>query len=329
MHRIHVAVLMGGTSSEREVSLSTGRQIAGALDPSKYTSVMLDTAGIANPRSQAPEPGSIEPLNLAPFGDPASPNRPDVAFLALHGRGGEDGSIQGLLELLGIPYTGSGVLASALAMDKAMAKVVLAAADIPVPRGIVLRHGASSISDAAAQVEAQVGLPCVVKPSREGSTIGCHIVRTSDAVAPAIADAFKHDSSILAEEFVEGTEITVGLLGNEDPEVLPTIEIIAEGGFYDYTAKYASGGSRHIIPARISARAEELAKRYARETHIALGCRGVSRVDMIVRGDDPVVLEANTIPGMTPTSLLPDAAAHAGIEFPALLDRLIRLAMGC
>lgn len=324
-----MAVLMGGTSSEREVSLSTGRQIAGALDPSKYTSVMLDTAGIANPRSEAPEPGSIEPLNLAPFGDPASPNRPDVAFLALHGRGGEDGSIQGLLDLLGIPYTGSGVLASALAMDKAMAKVVLRAAGIPVPGGLVLDQAVVDARSAAARVLADVDLPCVVKPSREGSTIGCHIVRTEEELAPAIADAYKHDRWVLAEEFIEGTEITVGLLGNDEPEVLPTIEIIAEGGFYDYTAKYASGGSRHIIPARISPRAEELARKYARETHRALGCRGVSRVDMIVRGDEPVVLEANTIPGMTPTSLLPDAASHAGIPFSELLDRMIRLAMEC
>ncbi len=216
----------------------------------------------------------------------------------------------------------------ALAMDKSMAKLVLLAEGIPVPREIRLTSGSNPLGgDLDTDIQSSFGYPVIVKPNSQGSTIGCTIVKGAQGLVAAIADAFKYDSTILVEQFVSGVEITVGLLGNEDPEALPLIEIKAKGGFYDYEAKYAPGGSSHIIPARISPLAESLARDYAIRSHRALQCRGMSRVDMMVNGDQPYVLEVNTIPGMTPTSLLPDAAKAAGIEFPELLDRLIGYAM--
>jgi len=353
--KMRIAVLMGGTSGERAISLSTGRQIMAALDPSKYAPVAVDTAALTSFPS-SPEAGSVrtasapmveakaaappatEPTqsHQEPAGldlqrwtsDAERGTRPDVAFIALHGRGGEDGAIQGLLDLLGIPYTGSGVLASALAMDKAMTKRLLRADGIPVPDDLLV--GAGDLGRDAvltAKVQERLRYPVVVKPNREGSTLGCSIARTPGELAPAIADALRFDPDVLVEAYLAGTEITAGLLGNRDPDILPLVEIVARGGFYDYEAKYAPGGSEHIIPARISDSAAALAREYAARTHCLLGCRGMSRVDMIVVGDQPYVLEINTIPGMTPTSLLPDAARAAGIGFSALLDRIIGYAV--
>lgn len=342
MARLNVAVLMGGTSREREISLSTGRQIIAALDPDRYHAIAVDPAAIGAPspaltgRAGAALPaaaaadagGALVPLSLGALADARGTARPDVAVLALHGRGGEDGTIQGLLDLLAIPYTGSGVLASALAMDKAMTKVVLAAAGIPVPGQIVA--DAAEAPDAAEidrQIRAGFGYPVIVKPNAEGSTIGCSRVQAAGELAAALDAALECDTRVLIEEYVDGVEITAGVLGNASPQVLPLIEIVTPEGFYDFQAKYAAGGSQHIIPARVSPLAAERARDYAARTHIALGCRGMSRTDMIVRGDQPVVLEVNTIPGMTPTSLLPDAARAAGISFTDLLDRLIGYAM--
>lgn len=335
MTKTRVAVLMGGTSGERAISLSTGSQIMAALDPSKYTTAAIDPVALSAPSiepvaPQPPAPTGEDLVRLrveawAPTAEGA--DRPEVVFIALHGRGGEDGTIQGMLELLGIPYTGSGVLASALAMDKAMTKRLLRADGIPVPADMVVtRSDLQRSGDLAEIVCDGIGYPAIVKPNREGSTIGCTIVREPEALHAAIEDALRHDTHALIEQFVGGVEITAGLLGNREPTVLPLIEIVARGGFYDYEAKYAPGGSEHLIPARVSERAAELARDYARRTHTLLGCRGMSRVDMIVVEDRPYVLEINTIPGMTPTSLLPDAAKAAGIGFPELLDRIIAFA---
>lgn len=299
---------MGGSSSERSISLSTGQQILSALDPERYDARALDPADLHGPDGL-----------LAQLADP-----PDVAFIALHGKGGEDGSVQGLLEVLGIPYTGSGVLASALAMDKSKTKRLLRSHGVPAPDEVLVhRCRRPAEAEVDAQIAAQFGYPVIVKPNQGGSTIGCRIVRSRPELAGALDEALEQDAVALVEPLLAGVEITAGVLGNEEPEVLPLIEIVPKGGFYDYEAKYAPGGSAHLIPARISARAEELARRYAATAHSALGCRGMSRVDMIVDGDSPVVLEVNTIPGMTPTSLLPDAARAAGIGFGELLDRLI------
>lgn len=326
MRKIRVAVLMGGISKEREISLSTGRQVLAALDKSKYTPEALDPASLSPGGTTPARSEELRPLDIAAWMHPDT--RPDVAFIALHGKGGEDGTIQGLLELVGIPYTGSGVLASALAMDKVMSKRLFRAAGLPVPEDIVV--GAGCLPDAdelVGEVGGKLGFPVVVKPSREGSTIGCTIVDTEHELWAAVQNALAYDHAVLVETFLKGVEITAGLLGNEDPEVLPLIEIVPRSGFYDYEAKYAPGGSVHIIPARISEAARLAACDYARRAHQALGCRGMSRVDMIVVGDQPWLLEVNTIPGMTPTSLLPEAARAAGIEFPALLDRIIQSAL--
>lgn len=349
MSRLRVAVLMGGSSAERAISLSTGRQIVAALDPSKYIAVALDAAALSGQTPDLPPAPPVSALKSAAVSDPAQSaqsaemdlapanfglmarpgtGRPDVVVIALHGRGGEDGTIQGALDLLGIPYTGSGVLASALAMDKAMTNAFLRGHGIPVPQDIVLRrHAKNSVETVRDHVESTFGWPAVVKPNAQGSTIGCAIVRDSADLAGAIDEAFRYDDTVLVEQFIPGTEITAGVLGNERPVALPLVEIDAKGGFYDYEAKYAPGGCVHIIPARISGLAAERARQYALACHTLIGCRGMSRTDMMVAGDEPCVLEINTIPGMTPTSLLPDAARAAGIGFSELLDRLIEYAL--
>lgn len=344
MTKLRVAVLMGGTSAERAISLSTGRQIVAALDPEKYIPMALDAASLSgktpelppgvpilalpNAAADTPRGTDLVPLGLSQIAERGAETRPDVVIIALHGKGGEDGTIQGMLELLGIPYTGSGVLASALAMDKSMTKRVLKAEGIPVPGEITLQRGRAfdhCVVDQA--IASSFGYPVIVKPNSQGSTIGCAIVNSGGELHQAIGEAFKYDSTILVEQFIRGIEITAGLLGNEEPEVLPLIEIEAKGGFYDYEAKYAPGGSSHIIPARISQLAAERARDYAVRSHKALQCAGMSRVDLMVAGHQPYVLEVNTIPGMTPTSLLPDAAKAAGISFQELLDRLIGYAL--
>jgi D-alanine-D-alanine ligase len=358
--RLKVAVLMGGSSSERPISLSTGRMIVKALDPARYTVTAIDTleigalgagSGAAAIEAQAPdgasagtsEPASegesargmaLQPVRAHALGTALASNgsRPDVVFIALHGKGGEDGSIQGLLELIGIPYTGSGVLASALAMDKAMSKQLFQANGIPtIPDVQVTRDDATDAAGLIDLVCSKLGeFPVFVKPNAEGSTFGCTLVRRPDRLFEAVQTALTFDDRALIEKYVTGVEITVGVLetpGNaRSVQALAPIEIVPKSEYYDYESKYADGGSDHIIPARLPTpvlvRAQELAVR----CHQVLGCRGMSRTDIIVSGDRLSVLEVNTIPGMTPTSLLPQAADHAGIAFPALLDRLIACA---
>jgi D-alanine-D-alanine ligase len=341
--KIRVAVLMGGRSSERAVSLSTGMMILRALDAEKYSAFPVDAAlfGGSAPQLESGDKKQIAALTqaetaLRDFGGAGAitdllyngtATKPDVAFIALHGKFGEDGTVQGLLELAGIPYTGSGVLASALAMDKVMAKKMLSHQGVPVLPAI---DTASSVDlesrDIAAEV-AELGYPVIVKPSRQGSTIGMMKVDLPDALAEAIETALQYDSQLMIEKFIVGTEITAGVMGNDDLQVLPLVEIVPAGGFYDYEAKYTPGATEEIVPARISEDAAEEARRIALLSHKALGCRGMSRVDIIISEGKQYVLEVNTIPGMTPTSLLPRAAQAAGIAFPDLLDKLITLAL--
>lgn len=343
MSKLNVAVLMGGLSSERAVSLSTGRMILESLDKDKYNVMPVDTAVFSGsarrilPGSETEvaaiseaEKGlkSIGPLYSITDMVASKDYKVDVAFIALHGKYGEDGTIQGMLELLGIPYTGSGVLASALAMDKIMSKRVLRFSDVPVPESIDFTDKAELNNIFLEEIVLPLGYPIIVKPNRQGSTIGMRKVESEKELRQAVEEAFKYDSQALIEQFVTGTEITVGVLGNGNPQALPIIEIVPAKGFYDYEAKYTPGATNEIVPARISESATERARALALTAHKALGCRGMSRVDMIVKPDDDiVVLEVNTIPGMTPTSLLPTAAKAAGIEFPELLDRLIQLAL--
>jgi D-alanine-D-alanine ligase len=332
--RIKVAVLMGGTSAEREVSLSTGRQILNALDPARYRVSALDTAsgqkflppsGLTNPvAALTSSDGATEITTLPQLPQAAENSRPDVVVIALHGPGGEDGTVQGMLEVLGIPYTGSGVLASALAMDKAMCKRVLTSVGVRMPRDITLRRG----EDRSSLRFDAMPLPWIVKPSRQGSTIGMTVVSEREQLASALDTAFTHDDTALVEQFIQGTEITVPILGNADLQVLPIVEIVPASGFYDYQAKYTAGATDEIVPARLSPSIAEEARRIALLCHQTLGCRGMSRTDMIVTPEGMIyTLEVNTIPGMTPTSLLPRAAEAAGLSFSQLLDRLIDLAL--
>ena len=346
--RLRVAVLMGGTSSERPVSLSTGRMIVQSLDPAHYEVTAIDTQDVlhlqgagtariappparaANGNSTAAAPLQTEASELENTPQtPASP-APDVVFIALHGKGGEDGTVQGMLELMGLAYTGSGVLASALAMDKAMSKRLFRSAGIPVIEDVEVRRGQEADGAALlAQVQATLGFPVFVKPNAEGSTFGCAKVDEAEALLPAVVNALTYDQKALIERYVRGTEITVGVLGNAHGDLvpLPVIEIVPKSAFYDYESKYAAGGSEHIIPARLPASVTHHAQELALQCHNLLGCRGMSRTDMLVVGETLSVLEVNTIPGMTPTSLLPQAAEHAGISFPQLLDRLLATAL--
>ena len=299
-----VAVLYGGVSAEREVSLASGAQVIAALAEAGFEVTPIEV-------------GADLAALLAALTPP-----PDVVFNALHGRFGEDGAIQGVLDWLGLPYTHSGVRASALAMDKVAAKTVFAAAGLAVPRGLLVSRDALAAAD-------PLPLPYVVKPANEGSSVGVEIVRCGDNRRTEIARAWQYGPAALVEEYIPGRELTVAVMG-ETP--LAVTEIIAtDGGFYDYEAKYADGGSRHVIPAAVPPETTARALEMALAAHRALGCRGASRADF--RYDDTagepgrlVLLEVNTQPGLTPTSLLPEQAAHRGIGFPALCAWMVEQA---
>lgn len=306
MAKIRLALIAGGTSDEREVSLRGAAGVEKALDPNKYAIVRYDPA-----------------TDLARIANEAASI--DVAFLLLHGVNGEDGTIQGFLDLLGIPYQGAGVLGSALAMDKNLAKIMYRLAGLPVAPWVMVEP--RDLADTS-RIVSEVGLPCVVKPVRQGSSIGMSIVREVDKLNAALQLALRHDSEVMVEQYIKGRELTAGVLGNADLQALPLVEIIpdAKYEFFDYEAKYQPGASREICPAEVSEAVRQKAQDYAVRAHRALQLRCYSRTDMILADDELYLLETNTIPGMTPTSLLPQAAAAAGFPFGALLDRLIELA---
>lgn len=307
MAKLRVALLSGGRSAEREVSVNSANQVYQTLDKEKYDIRRYD------PRD-----------DLAKL--LADAREIDVALIILHGRLGEDGTIQGMLELLDIPYHGSGVLGSALGMNKIIAKRLYEHAGLPVARWLVLE---GDEPDPVSLVKKTLGFPAVVKPEQEGSTIGITIVRKPEELGPALELARRYDRLVLVEEFLKGVEITGAVLGNRNPQALPLVEIIPgdKYGFFTYEAKYTPGATREICPARLSEALTRKAQEYAVRAHSALKCRGYSRTDMIACDDEVYILETNTIPGMTATSLFPQAAAAAGISFSELLDRLIELAL--
>lgn len=346
MKKIRIAVLMGGPSPERDVSISTGAQIVTALDPQRYNILPVEItregkwlprpdllrlhgggAGDGTGLPRAGESGVV-PSTYDHF---VEQEQVDVAFIAMHGPYGEDGTMQGLLELLGIPYTGSGVLASALAMDKLRSRQIFEWHRIPVPGYLSITADVwRDRGHVHHQVDRLLGYPCVVKPNAVGSSIGVSLVRWDGGLDAAMEAAFAYGPIVLVEEYLAGTELTCGILddpGTRTPVPLPLIEIIPHADFYNYQAKYSSGGSDHLIPARVTADVAQRAQALALRAYQALGCEGMGRVDMIAREGDIVVLEVNTIPGMTATSLLPDAARAAGIPFPQLLDRIIQSAL--
>jgi len=297
----HVAVLLGGFSAEREVSLVSGAAVARSLAEAGYRVTTIDVQRDAEALVAALRP------------------RPDVVFNALHGRYGEDGCVQGVLELIGVPYTHSGVLASALAMDKPTAKQLFAAAGLRCPEGIVIDRAELARGDAMAR-------PYVVKPVNEGSSVGVRIVRPGDNLPPfEVAVGPDHQGQVLVERFIPGRELTVSVMGDR---ALAVTELKPKSGFYDYQNKYTEGRTEHLVPAPLPPAVYEAALEVAVTAHRSLGCRGVSRADL--RYDDSkggpdglYLLEINTQPGMTPLSLVPEQAAYCGIGFGALVGWMV------
>ncbi|MCE5287604.1 MAG: D-alanine--D-alanine ligase [Pelosinus sp.] len=302
-----IAVVMGGPSAERSVSLNTGKAILAALLEKGYDAVGID----------------LEPKR---FIEQLRENNIEVVFNAIHGLYGEDGVIQGTLELLGIPYTGSGLMASAMAMDKGISKRLFLAAGIPTPRFVLYtKHDVSP--NLAEKVLAAFSIPVVVKSAAQGSSIGVTIVEAADDLSGAIAEAFKYSEHILIEEFIRGRELTVPVWENDGAKALPIIEIRPHSGRYDYHSKYTRGATEYLVPAELDKKTAEEVQTAAVNAFEVLGCRGIARADVMLSADNkPYVLEVNTIPGMTATSLVPKSAAAAGISFPDLCEQLLLLA---
>lgn len=306
-----IGVLMGGRSAEREVSLRTGEAIYNALINKGFPAekIIVDFDIVEQLKNKGIQ----------------------LAFIALHGRYGEDGTIQGLLEMLDIPYTGSGVLASALAINKIATKKMLILEGLPTPNFTVIEkshYKEKPINNIIQHILSRHKLPVVIKAPTQGSTIGTSFVHNEQEIQPALKEAFKYDPWALVEDMVEGIEVTASVLGNDNPVALPLIEIYSVTGVYDYEAKYTKGMSEHIIPPRIPHEQQEKIKQMAVKTFKILGCRGLARVDFIVdKKSNPTILEVNTIPGMTETSLFPDAARAAGMEFEDLVEKIVHLAL--
>jgi D-alanine-D-alanine ligase len=301
MAKRRVGVLMGGMSAEREVSLRTGEGVAAALESKGYDVVRV-----------AFGPGSrgIDEL--------VRDARIDVAFLALHGRGGEDGCVQGMLELLGVPYTGSSVLASALAMDKLKAKELFRLHNVPTPPYYV---ATARDREDLAELHGSFGFPCIVKPRGEGSSVGLTKAHDLAELTAGVDLALSHDSCALVERYVKAMEVHVGLL---DGRVLGAIEVAPKSGLYDYTSKYTAGATEYVCPPRLAPTRARGVMNLAERAANALGCGGACRVDLLVtEGENEYVLEVNTLPGMTPTSLLPKIAAAAGIDYPSLCEAIL------
>lgn len=299
--RKRIGVLMGGQSTEREISLRSGNAVYNALKTLGYDVVGIDVDhNIYN---------VLRKKNI------------DIAFIALHGGFGENGAIQGMLEVMGIPYTGSGVLASALAMDKEASKKIFLYNKIPVPPFIVITHPPSVINQKFKTV-VKFPMPWVVKPTTEGSSIGVSIVREESQFNPAIRKAFRLNNRIIIEKYIKGKEVHIGILNGK---VLGGVEVKPSLEFYNYEAKYTAGKTEYKLPPEISSKAYEKAKEVALRAHISLGCKGATRVDLkINEKGNPYVLEVNTIPGMTETSLLPKIAKEVGMDFPVLIEEILR-----
>jgi D-alanine-D-alanine ligase len=337
---MRITVLMGGTSSERDVSLASGLRIAEALRTRGHTVKAVDTA--RGPLTEAdetrmlaervvkalpPTPEELARMKSETVAETAArlPRRGecDVAFLALHGGSGEDGTIQALLDLAGVPYTGSGHLASALGMDKDLAKHIMRAHDVQTADWMMATEPASPPS--AEKVGSTLGWPVIVKPSKQGSTVGLSIVKKPDELVPAIAEAFQHDDEVMVESFIAGRELTVPILGGT---ALPVGEIVSKKEIYDYEAKYTPGMAVETFPADLTAGQTAELQRLARRAFAALKLGGCARIDFRMNAEGQFFcLEANTLPGMTATSLVPQSAAAAGIAFPELCERIALLAL--
>jgi len=298
-----IAVLMGGRSAEREISLQTGAGVLTTLEQLGYAAFATDY-----------DDRFVEYLRE---------RRPDAVFIALHGGAGENGSVQAVLEWMRIPYQGSGVRASAVAMDKWMTKALMRAEGIPTPHAAVI--GAIALGAGIPAIPDDIGCPCVVKPVSDGSSVGVHIVSEPADWEPAIRDAAVNGDRILVERYVVGREFTVAVL---DDTALPVVEIIPNDESYSYAAKYTPGGSKHCVPADLDAASTKRMQKFGLDLHRALGARDYSRTDVLLDNDGNLfVLECNTLPGLTPFSLFPEAAAAAGIDYVSLIERLVKAAL--
>lgn len=297
---LRVGVLMGGSSAERDISLKTGQSICESLRRRRYTVTPIDV--------DASLPQQLRAKKIS------------VAFLALHGLGGEDGSVQGLLEVMNIPYTGSGISASAVCMDKGLTRVVLQAAGIPVPAGEILWA-----PEIPSRPPSKLGWPVVVKPCTEGSSIGVSVVKKSTEWRRAVSKAFRYGQQVVVEKYISGREVAVGVLG---ATIFPGVEVVAPGGLYDFRAKYGKAATRYFCPAPLSTRLQRLLRELSAQAYQALGCRGAARVDFRIHSNGrPYILELNTIPGMTERSLLPMAAAQQGMTYDDLVEAMLHAAL--
>jgi D-alanine-D-alanine ligase len=324
--RVRVAVLLGGRSSEHDVSLASARSVLEALDPEHYDAVTVEIGRDGRwELGTGSDDGSVaETLPVPTAKVPATLGEVDVVFPVLHGPFGEDGTIQGLLELAGVPYVGAGVLGSALAMDKDVFKAVMRDRGIPVTRNITLRRGQAP--------ENPFGYPVFVKPARLGSSVGITKVASEEKLPAAVELAFGHDEKVLVEEFVDGVEVECGVLGNDRPEASLPGEIVSHGfsgvDWYDYSAKYDEGGMDLVVPPRLPQETIERIQELAVRSFVAGECEGMARVDFFVRENGEVVLnELNTIPGFTATSVYAKLFEASGIPYPELVDRLVQLAL--
>lgn len=299
---------MGGISEEREVSLRSGKAVWDALLSLNYDAQAID-------------------YNSSTIKDIIDYN-PDLVFIALHGKHGEDGTVQGLLESLQIPYTGSGVATSAICIDKVLSKRIFDSEGIPNAACRIIDRQELNVPDALRdQLISTIGLPMVIKAATQGSSIGTYIIKDENAILPAVENAFRYSRDVLVEKFIEGQEVTVAVIGNNDPQVLPLIEITSANEFYDYESKYTEGMCEHIIPARIGEQGAAEIIRISKQVYKLMGCQGFARIDfMLDKNIQPYVLEVNTIPGMTEMSLVPDAAKAAGINFNELVEIIVKLA---
>ncbi|KPJ70312.1 hypothetical protein AMJ51_02300 [Microgenomates bacterium DG_75] len=342
MAKVRVVILMGGKSPEHEVSLVTGREVVRHLDKRKYQVLpMVISRDGERWQLKSPKqillhsPAGVEKTNhkkrikggkaLLPRGRSLPlelKGKPDLVFIAMHGPFGEDGTIQGMLELAGVPYTGAGVLASSLGIDKIMFKKIMEQEKIPIPDYLVLKKGVKEFKRLK-----KFKLPFVVKPRNQGSSVGVSLVRKESELKKALEKAFAYSVKIIIEEYLTGTEVSCGVLGNKKPVALPVIEIIPKKDFFDYEAKYDETMCDEVVPAKISKRLAKQVQSLAIKVFQAIDCRGFGRIDMIISQGKPYVLEINTIPGLTPVSLFPKEAAAAGISYRQLLDQIIELAL--
>ncbi len=308
---MRIGVLMGGRSLERDISLRSGRRVSRALQELGHDVVDFDV-----------DESLVPNLKKA---------RLDLVYIALHGKFGEDGTVQELLEILGIPYTGPGVFSSAMGFNKALSKEVFIRNGIPTPPFFVLSEATFEEMGALAALSTageKLGYPLVVKPVAQGSALGIRVVEKEADLPEAVRSALHYDDRILLEKFVSGTEVAVSILGNDELEVLPIVEVVPRGGFFDFESRYTLGATDYYCPARLPDETARRATEVALKAHRCLECQNLSRVDMIVDEEGvPMVLELNISPGMTESSLLPMAAEAAGISFTRLVERLVELAM--